>query len=94
MWTVSVVSPQVPSPDLAAYRWYRDGVLAGQSPATQDPVPFTYQIAADGAYQLTVSAVDGAGNESAQSPPTPVVLDRLAPTIPGAPQIIAVAWVA
>jgi hypothetical protein len=52
-----------PSADVALYRIYRDGALAGEASGTS----FTDPLLPDGLYRYEVAAVDGDGNESARS---------------------------
>ena len=72
--------PAVAGADL--YRVRRDGVLV----AATHGVSFTDAIASDGTVAYTVSAVDLAGNESAQSAPLEVRVDLTPPAAPAAPR--------
>lgn len=94
MWTVKVTVQQSPSADVTAYRFYRDGALAGEvpKPASGD-VAFTYQIPEpETTALLEASAIDAAGNESVKVGKT-LPLDRLAPATPGGFSIVSVVWV-
>jgi hypothetical protein len=63
--TVSLSWLPVDAADLAGYRVYRDGTMAASVPANQTSVSLTKL--AGGTYSFTVSALDTAGNESAES---------------------------
>jgi len=94
-WEVDVSSPKIIASDLNKYRFYANGILngeviTGQNASFPDPVPFTYAIPVNGTYNLTVSAVDLVGNESAQSGPAAVVLTTVAPAVPPVPTVIVI----
>ncbi len=73
----------LPVEDASAYQVYRDGAWAG---TVSDGTRFVdLDVAADGSYSYTVSAIDEAGNEGLGSDPVTVVVDRTAPAAPAAP---------
>jgi subtilase family serine protease/flagellar hook assembly protein FlgD len=68
----------VDAPDLAHYRIHRNGVALAVAPTAS---AFRDESAPEGRLRYTVSALDRAGNESPQSTPATVVLDRTPPSL-------------
>lgn len=67
---------------VVGYRVYRDGLLAG---ASGTPAFVDATVTTSDAYVYTVRAVDGAGNESADSSPVGIDFDNVPPPVPGTP---------
>ena len=72
------------------YRVYADdGTLTQISGDYEAASPFTAPSLADDVYDVTVTTVDAAGNESTASSPLEVTIDTTAPAAPAAPDLQA-----
>lgn len=90
--------PASPSPDVVGYKLYiaEQGAVLDYSSQSHDLGAATEidlatidgMTTTDGVYQLGVTAVDDAGNESSMSVAADVPLDFSAPDAPGALEII------
>jgi hypothetical protein len=77
VWPVSTVS------DVVGYDVYRGSTLLNPGTLVTGTSFTDASVTGDGAYTYTVRAVDGAGNESLDSPSVAVLFDRTGPTAPG-----------
>jgi len=93
--SISAVTPTASAPALSwsaatdtggsgvrRYEVFRDGASLGFTSTTG----FTDTGAPDGGHAYTVVTEDGAGNRSAASPATTVIVDTTPPSVPGTPQ--------
>ncbi|HBO44685.1 MAG TPA: hypothetical protein DD670_12285, partial [Planctomycetaceae bacterium] len=81
----NITSDNTPTFDIAGapyFRLYRDGVQISDD--CQSGGSLTLPPQPDGTYEYTATAVDAAGNESAQSEPLVVTIDTQAPPVPPA----------
>jgi hypothetical protein len=94
MWNVTVRVPRSAEPDVVKYNILLNGVFVDMvtQPVSGD-ASYSYQIAGDGTYSLSATAVDASGNESPQSDPLVAILDHVNPMAPAKLVLVAATWV-
>ncbi len=97
-WSVTLGLTAVADADLASYNIYVNGALNASAAMTPGANrQFVINIPVDGVYDITNTAVDAAGNESAPSAALHLPLDHTTdttpPSVPPAPTLVSAVWV-